>query len=142
MAEINPAEGGVHVVGTRGPEYLVSQRLYDALQDYERASGEWAFMLVPRLVAELKSDARREKGKRRKRSELTEADCLEVLRGFASRVNRMMESSEPFTPCGDIPEGTITIKFQVRGSFGTGDRIFEAIRVMAGHKLPAKEETP
>lgn len=77
--------------------------------------------------------------KRRKRSDMTEADCLEALREFAPRVNRFMETSNPEPFERDAPAGTIVVTFQVRGSFGVADPIFEAIRVLAGHKLPAKE---
>lgn len=79
--------------------------------------------------------------KRRKRSDMTEADCLEAMREFSGRVNRFMETSSPRPfefECA--PDGTIVVAFQVRGGFGVADPIFEAIRVLGGHKLPAKEK--
>ena len=81
--------------------------------------------------------------KRRKRSHMTEADCLEAMRLFSKRVNRMLTGShgiEPgYTPA---PDGEVTVGFSVSGSFGVADDLFEAVRVLGGHKLPAKEPTP
>jgi hypothetical protein len=84
--------------------------------------------------------------KRRKRSDLNREDCLDVFENFAKNVVRLKETSggigfanetgaatSPFAP-----RGHITVAFQVKGSFGTIDPITEAIRVLAGHKLPRK----
>lgn len=76
--------------------------------------------------------------KRRKRSYMTEADCTEALREFSKVVDRMMETSQGFAGEAFAPKGSITVQFQIRGSFGTSINLFEAIRVLGGHKLPAK----
>lgn len=79
---------------------------------------------------------------RRKRSHMTEADCLEALRVFAGKVERMVEGS---MGCGGdhlCPSGSISVQFQLKGGFGVGGPIFEAIRVLGGHKLPAAPSPP
>lgn len=84
--------------------------------------------------------------KRRKRSELSIDDCLSALEAFAKRVKRFGETSDGsmFGTCNEhgisvLPQGHINVVFAVEGSFGVGDDLFEAIRVLAGHKLPRKE---
>lgn len=74
--------------------------------------------------------------KRRKRSHLSERDCLRELRDFAMRVDRMVETSGPFLELPFAPHGQIAVKFLVDGGFGTAEGLFEAIRVLAGYKLP------
>ena len=76
--------------------------------------------------------------KRRKRSHMTESDCLEALRAFSARVNRMLTGSHGVDPGTFAPDGEVTVAFSVRGGFGVADDLFEAISVLSGHKLPAK----
>jgi hypothetical protein len=76
--------------------------------------------------------------KRRKRSHMTEADCLESLRCFSGRVERMLTGSHGIEPHTFAPDGQVTVAFSVCGSFGVADDLFEAVRVLGGHKLPAK----
>ena len=77
--------------------------------------------------------------RRRKRSHMTERDCLEALANFSKRVDRMLTGSHGIEPNTYAPEGKVSVCFEVRGGFGIGDDLFEAIRVLGGHKLPAKE---
>lgn len=73
---------------------------------------------------------------RRRRSHMNRADCLRAFERFAKLVKREAESSGG-GPFGDLtPAGHLTVTFLVRGSFGVGDDMFEAIRVLAGYKLP------
>lgn len=76
------------------------------------------------------------KVKRRRRSHLSREDCLVVFERFAKTVQRQAESSggQVF---GNAPSGQIDVVFRVLGSFGVADDMFEAIRVLAGYKLPA-----
>ena len=83
--------------------------------------------------------------KRRKRSELSRADCLIALESFAKAVQRMGETSDGSMfgrmnqhGISVLPSGQISVLFAVNGSFGVADDLFEAIRVLAGHKLPRK----
>lgn len=78
--------------------------------------------------------------RRRKRSHLTKQDCLGALEVWAGKVQRMMETSEGFLTSQNCEPGTIKAAFLLEGNFGTTDDMFEAIRVLAGHKLPAKEK--
>jgi hypothetical protein len=75
---------------------------------------------------------------RRKRSHLSRNDCLLALEHFAKRVARNAESSggSPFDEFA--PPGHLTVVFLVKGSFGVADDVFEAIRVLAGYKLPRR----
>ena len=77
---------------------------------------------------------------RRKRSHMTEADCMEALRDFSKRVDRMLTGSHGIEPNTSAPEGQVSVCFSVKGGFGVGDDLFEAVRILAGHKLPAKDE--
>ena len=82
---------------------------------------------------------KKKKISRRKRSHLTEADCLQALAAFAARVKRQKESSESFFHGGEcLSQDEITVTFLVAGEFGVAHDLFEAVRVLAGHKLPAK----
>ena len=76
--------------------------------------------------------------KRRKRSHMTEADCLAALASFAPKVERMLTGTHGVEPSTFAPEGEVTVAFSVKGSFGVADDLFEAISVLGGHKLPAK----
>lgn len=77
--------------------------------------------------------------KRRKRSHMTEADCLEAFREFSKRVQRMAEGSFGLYDGEFAPADQLGVRFLVSGNFGVGSPLFEAIRVLGGHKLPAKE---
>ena len=86
------------------------------------------------------------KTKRRKRSELTKADCLLVFEFFAKRVKRFAETTDGGMfgthnqhGISVLPRGQINVMFAVEGGFGISDDLFEAIRVLGGHKLPNKE---
>ena len=72
---------------------------------------------------------------RRKRSHMSRADCLLAFERFAKIVKREAEVSGGPT-FGDLPPGQIDVVFRVVGSFGVADDMWEAIRVLAGHKLP------
>lgn len=77
--------------------------------------------------------------KRRERSDMSRSDCLLAFERFAKRVKRQAESSGG-GPFGDFaPQGHLTVTFLVPGSFGVADDMFEAIRVLAGHKLPSRD---
>ena len=79
--------------------------------------------------------------KRRKRSHLRRQDCLRVLAEFSKRVKRFGETSAAsMFSHGEInlPTGLINVQFCMTGTYGDADAIFEAIRVLAGHKLPAR----
>ena len=80
---------------------------------------------------------------RRKRSQMTEQDCFDAFRKFSKRVDRMLTGSHGIEPHTQSPMNQVTISFSVDGDFGVGEDLFEAVRVMGGHKLPAhsKEET-
>jgi len=73
---------------------------------------------------------------RRKRSTMTEADCLEALRAFSGKVRRHAETSASAFH-EELPRERLTVAFEIEGNFGDGDDLFEAIRVMSGRKLPA-----
>lgn len=78
---------------------------------------------------------------RRKRSHMTEADCFKAFRAFAQRVCRMGETSASLLAGQQgAPDGRITIHFEAEGNFGTGDDLFEAIRILGGHVLPAQAD--
>jgi hypothetical protein len=76
--------------------------------------------------------------KRRKRSHMSRNDCLLAFESFAKLVQRQAESSGGLT-FGECPDGQIDVKFRVLGSFGVAEAVFEAVRVLAGHKLPAQQ---
>jgi hypothetical protein len=77
--------------------------------------------------------------RRRKRSHLSWNDCLPVLEKFAGRVHRMEESSDVDRWGGGLPaEPALNVIFLVKGGFGVATDLYEAIRVLAGHRLPAK----
>ncbi len=80
--------------------------------------------------------------KRRKRSHLTEQDCLACFASFAPKVDRMVAGSHGINPDTFSPVGKVSVCFEVRGGFGVADVLFEAIRVLAGHKLPAHSKEP
>lgn len=86
--------------------------------------------------------------KRRERSELSEEDCMAVFRWIAPKIYRFCETSDPssFTHPNSSGmramthgSGYVNVQLMVEGSFGTADDFFEAIRVLAGFKLPRKE---
>lgn len=83
---------------------------------------------------------------RRKRSEMSRDDCLLALERFAKFVKRQAETSDGgmFGVRNEhgisvLPRDQIVVTFAVEGSFGVAEELFEAIRVLAGHKLPRKE---
>ena len=84
--------------------------------------------------------AEKMKKPRRKRSELTHSAAVKAVEEWAADIERMANSSEDFdlgqTPS---PPGYIVYKMKVKGGFTTHIEFFEALRVLGGHKLPAKE---
>ena len=58
---------------------------------------------------------------------------------FAKIVQREAESSGE-GPFGDLPSGQINVTFRVHGTFGVADDMFEAIRVLAGYRLPRRSD--
>lgn len=81
---------------------------------------------------------------RRKRSTLSERDCLKALKEFALRVERMRETSDAtaFESEFGSSGGTIVVQFLAHGRFGSTENLFEAIRVLAGYRLPRKGVAP
>lgn len=87
--------------------------------------------------------------KRRERSDLKRSDCIKALAEFAPRVQRFMESSDaagfahgPGTLGTSCAPENINIMFLVRGNFGVAENLFEAIRVLAGHRIAADDKRP
>lgn len=78
-----------------------------------------------------------EKPKRRKRSDMTRQEALEAFAEFATRINRMCETSSGGVFEKFAPNGQIMVQFLVDGKFGDNDRVFEAAMVLGGWKLPA-----
>lgn len=74
---------------------------------------------------------------------MSEQDCLEALRRFAPKIIRWGETSAVGMFSGgehpDVPIGEINVQLLCKGSFGTADELFEAMRVLAGHRLPRRE---
>lgn len=75
--------------------------------------------------------------KRRKRSHLTIQQCHAALDLIAPKVDRMLVGSHGIEPHTNTAIRRICVCLEVRGGFGVADDFFEAIRVLAGHKLPA-----
>lgn len=82
---------------------------------------------------------------RRKRSELSRQDCLGAVERFAQHVCRFGTTSDAsmfsvHNSSGDAPmtRDQINVQILVQGSFGVADEFFEALRVLAGFKLPRK----
>lgn len=75
---------------------------------------------------------------RRKRSTMTRSDALEALAEMASRVIRQGESSGAgmFAHTRGLtdfaPDDCLTVQFLVRGTFGSNDNAWEAVRVLSG----------
>ena len=80
---------------------------------------------------------------RRKRSSMKRADCVKALAKFAPLVERFLETSDASAFCSEIcPSDKINVQFLVRGSFGVANDVFEAIRILAGHKIAADDKRP
>ena len=85
---------------------------------------------------------------RRKRSEVKRRDLLKGLQAFASRVERFVETSDarhftsPDVDDGIARPGHITVAMFVRGSFGVGEKLFDAIRILGGHMIAADDKRP
>jgi hypothetical protein len=79
--------------------------------------------------------------KRRKRSHMSREDCLVAFEKFALRVQRQSESSGGTVLGGEAPFGQLDVTFRVLGQFGVAEEMFEAVRVLAGHKLPRVAST-
>lgn len=76
----------------------------------------------------------------RKTSEMSHSDAVRAVSDFASKVKRWMETSEDFSIPGPSQDSTaIVVKILVSGRFGAAEGFFEGMRVLGGHKLPAKE---
>lgn len=79
--------------------------------------------------------------KRRKRSEMSEADALQVMGEFCRRVVKMKKSTEPYDRFGaaTLPLDQLTVTFLVNANFIDIPDIFEALRVAGGYVLPRKD---
>ena len=105
-------------------------------------------------------------GRRKRSKELTEADAIEVVKTFASKINGMLWSSDVSSWDQGEPHDS-SYRFLIPTQFppdedeknyqpGMGlcwgksfwdrvnetrenDKIFEAMRILGGHKLPMKE---
>lgn len=84
-------------------------------------------------------------GKRRERSDMTLETAHTVMENFSKAVIRFAETSDPGpfgceNSMGKPPMGPGYINgcFMLKGSFGTFDDVFMAVRVLGGHMLPAK----
>lgn len=84
---------------------------------------------------------------RRKRSTMTEDQARSAACNFLRNVIRMGETSDPSMFCGPSISGPalglehINVQLMVAGSFGVANDFFEAIRVLAGYKLPSTGAT-
>jgi hypothetical protein len=82
--------------------------------------------------------------RRRKRSHMSLDECNLAFADLAKRMRRMGESSSvgmfytTSNPNECAPEGCLTLMVQAKGTFGSNERVFEAMRVLAGYKLPRK----
>jgi hypothetical protein len=80
---------------------------------------------------------------RRSRSHMRRDECIKALEAFASKVKRFLESSDKSSFSGKLCEpGEISVQFLVRGGFGVAEDLFEAIRVLAGHRIAADDRRP
>lgn len=77
--------------------------------------------------------------KRRKRSEFTREECIKLVGAFAKRVDRWCETSatEAMHSVTEPPALDVVIRVY-SAKFGFADNFFEAMRVLAGYKLPCK----
>ncbi len=67
------------------------------------------------------------------------ADAHAAFADFAQLVPRRCETSDASMFRDGMDPGCINVVLMARGSFGVSDNLFEAIRVLAGHKLPRRE---
>lgn len=77
---------------------------------------------------------------RRERSHLSREDCLAVFERFAKLVQRQAESSASIV-FGEADPGQLDVTFRVSGKFGVAGDLFEAIRVLAGHKIVRENDS-
>lgn len=76
--------------------------------------------------------------KRRGRSEFTKAECVGVITAFAKRVDRWCETSAQAAMHSVTEPPALDVVIRVYGAkFGFAENFFEAMRVLAGHQLPA-----
>ena len=81
---------------------------------------------------------------RRRRSEMSIKDCHVAFKEFAGAIVRMKETSEdPFglSIGAHTPADSLGICFLVKGNFGVAEDLFEAVRIMRGSVLPAKDSS-
>ena len=57
-------------------------------------------------------------------SKLTHAQAIKVIREYAGNLVRFHESSAP----GESDSDLLVVGFRIKGSFGVGDRFFDAMR--------------
>lgn len=79
--------------------------------------------------------------KRRKRSEMTVEEARQAFVDFAKAVERFGETSDAsMFSNGELnfETGHINVQFLASGNFGVAEKVFEAIRIFKGVKLPAK----
>lgn len=88
------------------------------------------------------ADFRQSRPKRRKRSEMTIADAHNAVVDFSKKVLRIAETdgASAFSRGKpNLPKGQVNVQILISGEFGDGHGLFEAIRIFAGYKLPAKK---
>lgn len=68
---------------------------------------------------------------------MTEADAKQVFSQFSKLITRFAETSEP-SSFRKIEKDELNVMLVVKGNFGVATDLFEAIRVLGGHKLPKK----
>ena len=80
---------------------------------------------------------------RRERSQMTRADAVATIEKLAGRTQRMATSSSVGCFSDGVREvcepGTLTFQILYAGEFADDLDVAEALRVLGGHKLPAKE---
>ncbi len=79
---------------------------------------------------------------KRKRSNMTLAECDAAVKEFANIIIRHGETSgaDMFrTDQLNLPHGQKNVQFLVTGDFGVADKLFEAFRIYRGIKLPREE---
>ena len=74
------------------------------------------------------------------RSEMTKDDAVKAVSEFAGRVLCWEISSEHFDHSGlRADPDKVVIEMMIEGRFHSADAFFEGMRVLGGHKLPAKD---
>ena len=85
---------------------------------------------------------------RRKRSEMSIEDCINAIKKFSKKIEKFCETSDGSSfshrvtrnGMSFMPDGQINVMFAVKGRYGVGDDLFEALRVLGEHKLPRQNK--